>query len=453
MKLNRDVLLQSMLKHQRVFLQLLDYMQQHETGYEVPETLYLQLYAKHISGDADENVASHLALDTLVANGVVVHNDRTTGMLSFERVVVDLFRFIDVKRQRELTRADFESMRSQFYAATLQVQASRFLSEDYHEAMQSMLQVLSEIHSKIRQNVAALEAQADDVAVRYQRMQEPGSAESMTVLYTQVSKLYDRYVLPCLEFINPSMQMQQTLTYSQCLDALMDYHAQHDATVIAQNLRYRRIAISSYYKDIQRVKQRVQHYFQILSSDRDNYLAIEAAFQLLQEELLPLRHGKRRYRFFDAASEFFAGFRSFTGIAHLRRGGAARINWPDQQQSGRVHEFLRSRSSGGEKAEEPLLQPVSAAPDLDLLRQKQIFSALISHQWPSQMDDVFRYLDSVLREVFDDYSLVDTLYGYDAFLALTEDREIVYTGARYRLTDNRYYFDYLIPAVKELAHV
>jgi hypothetical protein len=233
MKLNRDVLLQSMLKHQRVFLQLLDYMQQHETGYEVPETLYLQLYAKHISGDADENVASHLALDTLVANGVVVHNDRTTGMLSFERVVVDLFCFIDVKRQRELTRADFESMRSQFYAATLQVQASRFLSEDYHEAMQSMLQVLSEIHSKIRQNVAALEAQADDVAVRYQRMQEPGSAESMTVLYTQVSKLYDRYVLPCLEFINPSMQMQQTLTYSQCLDALMDYHAQHDATVIA----------------------------------------------------------------------------------------------------------------------------------------------------------------------------------------------------------------------------
>src|SRR5690606_39243517 len=102
------------------------------------------------------------------------------------------------------------------------------------------------------------------------------------------------------------------------------------------------------------------------------------------------------------------------------------------------------------------LKPVAEAPDPSLVRQQHVAKvlddALFSVDvFSDGIADIYAYVDSILRTKLDDFSLVDVLYGYHTFLAFVDmsDTEIsiVYSGARNRLEDREYCFDYLVPSI------
>lgn len=456
MKLNRDVLITAIIRHQRCFLQLLDFIDSNGGANEVPESLYLQLFQGDISKDADENTVNQLAMDTLVENGVFIYNNRATGMLTIERVIIDLLRFIDVKRQRELTHSDFEVMRTQFHQATEQVTRSELSSENYNESMHSLHQVISEIHAKVRQNVDALQAQVGKIADRYKSYQEQAASEHVIALYDDITKLYQRYVLPCLEFINPSMTMKGTHTFSQNMDIIINYHGrEHTDYDTAHRMGYRRTAITSYYKDIKELARKLQLYSKYLDTDRRQFLAIEHAYTSLMESVIPLRHGKRRNRLLSKDAEVFQRFNTFPGLRSHRGAFSPRFNWSNSKTPLRVAEFLRSRTAASPPKQAPRLQPVAAAPDPELMRQQEISMFLNEQPLAIESDDIFRDLHQLLSENLANYSLVDTLFGYHTYLAVTEISP-AYPGTRNRLEDDTYYFDYLVPITvtqSEAAHV
>ena len=113
MKLNRDVLVRAIIKHQHAFFKLLDHIDKQDGSSEVPEHLYITVYNNIICLDPDDPSQDHLTVSSLIDNGVFIHNDKNTGMITLERVIVDLLRFLDVNRAKELTKTDFENLRAQ----------------------------------------------------------------------------------------------------------------------------------------------------------------------------------------------------------------------------------------------------------------------------------------------------------------------------------------------------
>jgi len=65
MRLNRDVLITGIVRHQNVFFALLDHIDKNDGSLEFPEFLYLNLYSKVICEDSTPNIQTHLSTLTL----------------------------------------------------------------------------------------------------------------------------------------------------------------------------------------------------------------------------------------------------------------------------------------------------------------------------------------------------------------------------------------------------
>jgi len=223
-KLNREILIGAIIRHQKVFFNMLYYIDQHDGSLEIPEQLYINDYNRIICvGEGSDDL--YLNIPTLVENGIFIHHDKNSGMITVERVIIDLLRFLDIKRAKELTDADFEQMRAQLVSAVNHVMTQPLDSQPYIYALSTFNNLMSEIHSKVKENVYALTAQVDSLAQEY-KLYDTGSQQiNVSDLYTKVSDLYDRFVLPCYEFINPSMDMVQTESFSKSVQTLSDYYA------------------------------------------------------------------------------------------------------------------------------------------------------------------------------------------------------------------------------------
>ena len=249
MKLNRDVLVTAIIKYQETFFKLLDYIDNHDGSLEFPEHLYINLYNNEICSNCDDNnIPYHFSVTSLIENGVFIHNDKNTGMITIERVIVDLLRFIDIKRAKELTHFDFEHLRKRTVDITREVEGFDPNSQDYQDAIASFNGLMSEIHSKIKENVSGLTAQIESIAKDYKLYDAGASDVSVFDLYDKVTTLYTRYVLPCYEFINPKMEMVRTKTFSKAVQDLIEYHSEASLKryKMANAIQFRKTAITSY---------------------------------------------------------------------------------------------------------------------------------------------------------------------------------------------------------------
>ena len=68
MKLHRDILIQAIIKHQKVFFRLLDHIDKSDGALEVPESLYIRDYNNFICNDEDENINPSAA--EIIGDGV-----------------------------------------------------------------------------------------------------------------------------------------------------------------------------------------------------------------------------------------------------------------------------------------------------------------------------------------------------------------------------------------------
>ncbi|MDO6677089.1 hypothetical protein [Shewanella sp. 4_MG-2023] len=446
MRLNRDVLISGIVKHQSCFFKLLDYIDSNDGALEFPEYLYIKIYNNEICAGDDANTQMHLSLQSLIENGVFIHNDKHTGMVAVERVIVDLLRFLDVKRAKELTHFDFEQLRKRTVEIGQEIQSSDSKTQDYHDAMRSYNELLSEIHSKIKESVAGLTAQVDSVAKDY-KVYDSGSSEvSLFELYERVTTLYKRYVIPCYEFINPNMEMVQTKSFSRAVEELVDFHGENGTRRfdIANAMQYRRTAITSYYKDISYLVKKLEQFSNHLERDRNQFLAIEAAYSELMENVALLRHGKQRNKYLTRNADVFTRFSSLDGLSDRRSSYSSRLAWNAELTKLRFKEYLSTiNSEKASPAREKKLVPLPVEMKLDQERQILISKMLYLTQWPNHLTDIHKYLGRILYESLEDFTLADLLYGLEEVFPMFDENTLRPTYEKKRLTDNQYYFDYI----------
>jgi hypothetical protein len=462
MKISRDLLLIKILEFKHVFYALLDHIDQHEGAYEIPEALYLRLYYQEIEfkGNTDLNAPRWLSLSVLLENGIFVHHDKHRGQISLQSFLIDMLRFSDTARVRELSHTDFEQIRKQYEAVWLAIDASPGPGEvEYEEAMLSFNELMSTTHAKYKQNVDALLHQADTVAELYQSLEKhEANAMSSRDLFLKISQLHDRYVSPCMEFISPSMSLQGGgLTFIKCIDNVLAYHSERALPGVVARIGYTKTAITSYYKDIAQVMELLQRYHRCLGEDRLRYDAIEKAFNSIQAEIEHLRHGKGRGKYLRPDNPVLAQFTTFSGLGHAASRRPSLLNWQGDNSRIQFEEWLRVNAQTQTATRTTVKKPLPPQANLSKARQEAVFKQCWSHAWPTEIPDIHQYLQGWLGETLPPCTVLDVITAFSAFLGGHANRhQFQYHRQKKQLEDANHYLNYLPVSLmprKEHEHV
>lgn len=447
MKLNRDVLVTAIVKYQGAFFKLLDYIHNHDGSLEFPEYLYINLYNNEIcKNDDDNNTHHHLSITSLVENGIFIHNDKNTGMITIERVIVDLLRFLDIKRTKELSYFDFEQLRKRIVDITHEVQTFDVDSQNYHDAMTSFNGLMSEIHSKIKENVNGLTAQVESIAKDY-KLYDSGSTDvSVFDLYEKVTFLYIRYVLPCYEFINPEMEMVRTKTFSKAVQGLIEYHSELGLAQYktANSIQFRKTAITSYYKNIALLARKLEQFSSRLENDRSYFLAIESTFSELMDCIISLRHGKQRNKYLAKDVAIFTKFTTLDGLSDRKSKYSTRLNFDKPVLRLRFKEYLTLVDETHIKEKKKPLTPIPPEILIGQDRKVLISRLLYKIKLPEYILDVQLFIYDFLKEKLLNFSLTDVLFGVEVLLPRLDQNKVTSSFNRNRLIDENYFFDYII---------
>lgn len=445
MRLNRDVIIQSIIRHQSSFLKLLDFIDDNDGIPEIPEKLYIDLYGREICDDEDVNIHAHLDLNTLLQNSIFIHHDKNAGVISVSDVIVHMLRFIDVKRARELNRHDLEDLRqraSDFVDKLLG--CAHLESDDTSELFASFYRLLSEIHSKIKENVSALSAQVDKISIEYKDFNSGTAKSSVLELYDRVTELHERYVLPCYEFIDPFMVMKGKKTLSQSINELINYLATLPSKLNASNkLQYRFTAISSYYKDIDVLVKKLKQYSLYLAQDRERFIALENAFNVLMDDLIPLRHGKQKYKYLTPTAQIFHSLCTLDGLREHKSSHAPKLNWIEGRTHLRFKEFLNLLDKTELKSNKGSVKPLPAEVKLEEERQIQISLLIARTTLPDNIHDLHDFIFELLRQSLENFWLGDVLFGLQEFMPYASLDLLKYEQERCRKQYGDYYMDYL----------
>jgi hypothetical protein len=224
-------------------------------------------------------------------------------------------------------------MRSQLSAAVSHVVAIPFGSQDFNEGLSTFNNLMSEIHSRVKENVNALTAQVDSLASEYKLYSAGATEIGVFNLYEKVSSLYHRFVLPCFEFIDPSMEMIKTQSFSKAVDSLIEFYSSDDINIkgMANRLQLRKTAISSYYKDIADLARKLEQFSNHLEKDRDNFLALDNAYNQLMDSIVRLRHGRKKNKYLAANADVFSNHTVFDGLSSHRSKFDAKLKWDNER--------------------------------------------------------------------------------------------------------------------------
>ncbi len=459
MRIRRDIAIQSILKHQDSFLKILDHINNNSGVLDIPSSLYLKLYHKDIylkaESQNDINAHQHLSVESLIENGIFVYHNRHTGNLTLDNTIFELLRFIDVSRARELNREDFENLRGHIEQAVKNVMKYSFGSEQYNDSMMSFHSIMNETLSKFRSNVEKLVKKVEDISVKYKAF-ESNEKVSFIELYEKVQFLYRRYVLPCYDFISPNLQLVSKQSFSESLDALIDFHHEQGSDAVANQLGFNKTAVTSYFKDVAELENKLKQYSNRLETDRNFFISVESAFTALMNDIDELRHGKKKGFMLSENSPFFLNFKSLDGLSTHKMKFDSGLKWKKEKSIKGFKEYLKgledielTKRSSVSKKIQPL--PINIEPDED--RKKDI-AEIISEFEPSSFNlDIHQYLNNILKVHLDDFSLVDVLFGLECVYDLYEQEIVMNSYEIHRLSDDKYFLTYLPIKLQETLNV
>lgn len=457
MRVRRDIVVQAIIDYQKTFFKILDYINERSGVLEVPDSFYLKLYSNEIFRDSgakgDANAQNYLNIESLVENGIFVYHNKDTGMLSLDNAIFELLKFIDVSRARELNREDFELLRGSVESAVKNTLRHDIGSESYQDAMKAFYVSMNETHSKIRTNVEKLVSKVDEVAVEFKLFENAGRG-SFIKLYEKVVFLYQRFVLPCYEFISPTIQLVSKQSFSQAVDELIAFHQENGKAGIANSISFNKTAITSYFKDVAELEAKLKQYSNRLESDRNFFISIENAYTALMDSVRGLRHGKQKGFMLAHSDAFFDSYSCLDGLSSHSSKFDPLLNWRADKASRRFKEYLlfieAQDSAQRQKIE---LKPLPQEIDLDEERSilvAEIVSALL---FDDSIQDIHKHLQLTLTEKLSDFSLVDVLFGLECVHDLYDEELKATSYERARIEDDCYFLEYIPIAVLESEHV
>lgn len=458
MKLNRDAIISAIIAEKESFLQFVDYINQNNTGGEFPKKQYIFYYenilAKKVQYEPHNHILQSylklLSLDSLKDN-MIFNEFPKTGMLIFNKLIIELLGFVDTKRNKQLFHAQFEMMRNNIIDYRKLIETSPIGSTNYNEALTGLIEKLGEIQCKVQENDLVLKSRVEEFSVEYYRFEQNQGNISLSDLYLQVESLYERNVHPFLQFTTTD-KIVVGGTFSEHLDGLIYFFEKNDDAQQSINLSYRKTGITSFYKDVLQTAKRVKYYLDELGKRKSHFLTNERAYAGLIEILESKRHGGIKHVKIHAKEPFFECINTFDGLSSHKQKYKTRLTIAPKENIGRFVYLIEKVREKSLSAKEAKLVPLPPRQYTNLNRQVQVAKVMYGLKVPAHIEDMYQYIDQVLIENLPDYLLHDILYGIEAIFPRLR-AELKGTDQRGRIQDNKHYLDYsVVQYSKDIKH-
>ena len=455
MRINREDILEAILKHKKHFYRLIDIINNSATGLQFPMASYLDFYENHVDVGSRRYVDT-LSISALREANVFVSIDGVTAMITLSKEVYSILVWLDISRKKQLDSQLFESHRLDILRLSKELTRLPVDDQDFKEAYSFFYEKMSDVQSDISENVRVLEAKVDQIADMYKNRELGVSEVSLDDIYEKAQHIYSRNIMPCLEFINPNLELVTTTNLSETLEQLELYFEGIGEVDKARILQFRTRAVFCYYKAIGAIADRLNSYLTSIAQDRRFFLSMEKAFGVLTESLVPLRHGGGHRIYLNPESKVFGLTDIFDGLKQSMTTFETRLNWsPDYAMDHFENHFdfvkkqRLSRKSVNNK------RPVPRDVDIQEQRSELILSiVLMQMQTPDCIDDIHLYVWGRLQHFLPNATVIDFLYALEYFLGGLDDDYIYQRHKeRNRISDDNYYFDYPIwDYIKDTEH-
>ena len=183
---------------------------------------------------------------------------------------------------RGLRSAELEDIRKQLENAYEQLEALSFAEDDlaFLEQHDHLFDLLRRVNSKIQNNTDYLQYEADRLSKRLdhdQALLSLHESRQHREMLVQVKRIYDREIIPTLEFLNTReySKAKAPLTIIDDISRLYDRRGYEDDSYYIDQYK---LSILSHYKAVEKVKQALQRYLHQERRHRLTYDAIEKAY-------------------------------------------------------------------------------------------------------------------------------------------------------------------------------
>jgi prefoldin subunit 5 len=314
--------------------------------------------------------------------------------------------------------------------------------------------LLIDIHGIIRLNCEGLEAQVASISATFSDYINQSENINVFELYDKVMALNERYVLPCNEFMDPVMEIKQSLSFTQSVMQVINYLKDECQLIKEANaVSYRLSAISSFYKDISQLVEKLKQYATRLAGERATFMAIDEAYNSLLESLTPLRHGKKKSYSLTPDMPVFETYTCFDGLAKHKSRFSALLNWDEQKTDKRFKEYLLMIERTESIIHKTPLIPLQYIQDENETRQFEIAMFMMQHSLPNTIDDIYQYVHELLSTEIDDYWLGDALTGIQEITLAVDDSKMRVSRQAKQINDGQYYLNYQQVFFKENINV
>ncbi len=419
--LDRTLIL--LIEHKDLMFQLIDYMDQNQRK-DLPTQAFYNAYRKKTENLGSKKETDRLndafALENLIKTGIVSEFNKSRGTIAFQPAVLEIFRLFDKERMRGLRSAELENIRVQLDNAYQQHEHLSFANDNiaFLEQHEHLFDLLRTINSQIQNNTSHLQHEADRLSQRLDHdkavlsLQESQQHREMLV---QVKKIYDREIIPTLEFLNVREYSKTKAPLAIIDDIIRLYDIrgyEDDSYYIGQY----KLAILSHYKTVEKVKQTLHRYLRQERRHRLIYNAIEQAYLNLQSfaqrTFTESLKDKYIFKLLDQESLYYKGLKTHAA------GQEARIEWHSRNHRLYFEEYLIQQKTRKRSESPAQIKAFDNKPKNDRhnLIKRRIEQLIKRCDIKPPVDDVYLVIHNLLLDKLqEDYQLHYLLYGVTCF--------------------------------------
>jgi len=436
-KIDAGKCIELFIKYKDVMFTLIDEMDSSEANYGINLHLYTNECRKLIKllesvdpADA-KRISFAFDISNLQHNGLIVGLDKNhnSNKITFQTFFIDLFRHLDNKRVKSLSNSDYETIRIDFLALLEKFKSIPLSYDNYEftETYETLTQKLTDTLVLIKRNTDSLDGSAKRLSEfidNVDRKSLNSNANPAIQKLEELANLYERKVIPSIEFLNPNQPIEGNNTFVRIIREIEDLFADKFPK-LATYIQYRHTAISSYHKDIKEIQRTLLSYYKRHKRSRDVFNALENVFNKLKAETYQLHDGRMIHNqipLTDANSVIVKG-NLLRGLKSFSNSFSSKIAWNDDYSVANLKELVRVHK---EKLNQEVNKPKSSSKvknddlkntRLKKQRQLKIINLVNSLNVDLVYYDVFDSIHALLATSIDDYELIDSIHGYRNFIA------------------------------------
>ena len=436
MNIKSPFVLKQIIEHRQLFTQLVAYIEENDGDVEIPSQLYRSIVRQAIQAEAAqgnsrecERIRYTLAEDNLLRERLIIRKDPGRGTLVLAPFVVDMLRHFDVGRMRGLSQAELEDLRDGLNQSltAFQEQSIDLENDNVKDELRLLRRRIQDTLGKMQESVAALEAQGDHLADLVEQQDVgslEGAAETRRAL-EHINRIYQRYILPALEFLDPKTRFKQGIPAITAVRRIANLAAENDHPGLNEELQFAANAIQSYVKDIDALRLALERYVRQDRQQRRQYDAIERAFNAIRLATEERHDDSFRNLYIPVRHPSIQSPGTFAGIKRMRFN---RLEWHDIDHRADIEEFTDRRieelraqlDQAGSVTVDPARAGLSEAELREQLRQHEIQALLETWVIPDHCQDLHASLHDYLCSHLEGYTLNDLLEALDWVMALPD---------------------------------